>query len=189
MSHVDWRALIEQRGTSCLTPPVITAVITLTCNYAIITHPKKLYLVISHLYNCSPKHKWRHGNAGQETGTESPDLSVTERPWGRRVETRDFSSAAWPAPASPSSFLLPPSSIIDTTTSQLDPHHSILQCNQLTPSARRRRARVLQLPVEKASGEVERVGGVPGRNHMSRPPQCALVRSAWSSSRWYGFSR
>ena len=50
MSHVDWRALIEQRGTSRLTPPVITAVITLTCNYAVITHPKKHYAVICHLY-------------------------------------------------------------------------------------------------------------------------------------------
>ena len=39
MRSIDWRSLAQQRGTSPLFVRVITAVITLTCNYSVITPP------------------------------------------------------------------------------------------------------------------------------------------------------
>ena len=47
--YIDWRALINQKRMSRLTPPVITAVITLACNYSAIMHLKSSCFVIARL--------------------------------------------------------------------------------------------------------------------------------------------
>ena len=50
MRSVDWRSLAKERGTSPLFVRVITAVITLTGNYAVITPPIFCCCVITRLY-------------------------------------------------------------------------------------------------------------------------------------------
>ena len=49
MRSVDWRSLAKERGTSPLFVRVITAVITLTCNYSVITPPIFCCCVITRL--------------------------------------------------------------------------------------------------------------------------------------------
>ena len=50
MRSVDWRLFPQQRGTSPLFVRVITVVITLTCNYSVITPPIFCCCVIRRLY-------------------------------------------------------------------------------------------------------------------------------------------
>lgn len=66
MRSVDWRSLAKERGTSPLFVRVITAVITLTCNYSVITPPIFCCCVITRLYARVRKGKERIGGEEEQ---------------------------------------------------------------------------------------------------------------------------